>query len=137
MGDKVLAVIGIMIAVQINTYRTNKSNKKKLFADFGGMFGTFDNFEEIFDQCTINYRALVIDRTKRSQDISDQVYWYKAPKRPRSFRVGSPKLWSICYNTSVSLDDLLTKPLMLFEASNSGNNRRQQRSNNPYNRRRD
>lgn len=96
---------------------TNKTNKKKLFTDFGGMFGTYENFEDIFDQCTLNYRALVIDRTvRRPRDISDQVYWYKAPSDPRNFRLGSPKLWSTLYNTSVSLEDLLTKPLMLYEA---------------------
>lgn len=116
---------------------TNKSNKKRLFADFGGMFGTFENFEDIFDQCTINYRALVVDRTKRASQISDQVFWYRAPKRPRQFRVGSPKLWGMCYNTSVSLDDLLTKPLMLFEASSKRRSRRDEeesarKSQNPY-----
>lgn len=101
---------------------TNKANKKKLFADFGGMFGTFENFEDIYDQCTLNYRALVIDRTVRSaKDISDQVFWYKAPRDPRNFRMGSPKLWSMCYGTSVSLDDLLTKPLMLFETQSTSN----------------
>jgi hypothetical protein len=118
---------------------TNKTNKQALFKMFGGMFGTYENFEDIFDQCTINYRALVIDRTKRTGEISDQVFWYRAPKRPRRFRMGSPRLWSVCYNTSVSLEDLLTKPLMLYEASSNSSDRRRERrsydrggSTNPY-----
>lgn len=120
---------------------TNKTNKKKLFADYGGMFGTFENFEDIFDDCTHNYRALVIDRTvRRPKDITDQVFWYRAPKEPRRFRVGIPKLWKVCYNTPVTLEELLTNPLMLYEAdSTSSSSRtsrrdesRSRRSRNPY-----
>lgn len=109
---------------------TNKANKRKLFQMFGGMFGSEENFVEIMDQCTTDYRALVIDRTKRDADISDQVFWYRAPKRPRAFRMGCPRLWDICYNTSISLDDLLTKPLMLYEARRDA--ARGARSGNPY-----
>jgi hypothetical protein len=98
---------------------TNKAHKKKLFDMFGGIFGRFEYFEEVFDQCTENYRALVIDRTRKTAELSDQVFWYRAPQKPRSFRLGSPKLWQICYNTSVALDDLLTKPLMLYEVKSS------------------
>lgn len=94
---------------------TNKTNKKKLFDMFGGCFGRYEYFEEVFDQCTENYRALVIDRTKRTTDLSEQVFWYRAPEKARQYRLGSPRLWQICYNTSVALDDLLTKPLMLYE----------------------
>jgi hypothetical protein len=94
---------------------TNKANKKKLFDMFGGMFGRFEYFEEVFDQCTENYRALVIDQTCRTSDLTDRVFWYRAPERPRQFRLGNPRLWQICYNTSISLDDLLTKPLMMYE----------------------
>lgn len=123
---------------------TNKTNKKKLFTDFGGMFGTFENFEDIYDDCTHNYRALVIDRTvRRPKDITDQVFWYRAPRDPRRFRVGSPKLWKMCYNTPVTLEELLTKPLMLYEAETSGSGssrsarreeqlERARRSRNPY-----
>lgn len=101
---------------------TNKANKKKLFDMFGGMFGRFEYFEEVFDQCTENYRALVVDRTRRTANLSDQVFWYRAPQKAREYRLGSPKLWQICYNTSVALDDLLTKPLMLYEATRSATN---------------
>ena len=106
---------------------SNKVNKQSLFKMFGGMFGTYENFEDIFDQCTVNYRALVIDRTKRTSEISDQVFWYKAPKKPRRFKMGSPRLWSVCYNTNVSLDDLLKTPLMLYEASSSSSERNNER----------
>lgn len=116
---------------------TNKANKQALFKMFGGMFGTYENFEDIFDQCTVNYRALVIDRTKRTSDISEQVFWYKAPQRPRSFRMGSMRLWDSCYNTNVSLDDLIAKPLMLYESNSlreesRGSSSRSSRSTNPY-----
>ena len=94
---------------------SNKANKKKLFDMFGGMFGKFEYFEDVFNECTVNYRALVVDRTKRTTVLEDQVYWFRAPDRPRRYKLGCYRLWQICYNSSVSLDDLLTRPLMLYE----------------------
>lgn len=94
---------------------SNKANKKKLFDMFGGMFGKLEYFEEVFNACTVNYRALVIDRTKRTTELQDQVFWFRAPDRPRRYKLGCLNLWKICYKSSVSLDDLLTRPLMIYE----------------------
>lgn len=111
---------------------TSKVHKRKLFNMFGGAFGLFENFEEIFDQCTVDYRAMVIDRTRRGGDINEQIFWYKATSRPRRYRIGSPRLWKICYNTSITLDDLLTKPLMLYESRKRSRRHRQSGAGRPY-----
>lgn len=93
---------------------TNKKNKKILFDKFGGMFDTIDQFTSVLHQCTSDYSCMVIDRTKLSGNLSDSVFWYKAPENNRKFYMGSPKLWDICVNSSITLNELLTEPLRLF-----------------------
>jgi len=93
---------------------TNKKNKKALFDMFGGMFDTLDQFTSVLEQCTESHGCMVIDRTRLSGNMSDSVYWYKAPSRDRKFYMGSPKLWDICVNSSITLNELLTEPLRLF-----------------------
>jgi hypothetical protein len=93
---------------------TNKKNKRALFDMFGGMFDDIDQFTSVMEQCTIEYGCMVIDRTKLSGNLNDCVFWYKAPPTNRKFYMGSPKLWDICVNSSITLDELLTEPLRLF-----------------------
>ncbi len=93
---------------------TNKKNKKTLFDMFGGMFDTLDQFTSVMNQCTAEYGAMVIDCTKSSGQLGESVFWYKAPKENKKFYMGSPKLWDMCVNSSITLDELLTEPLRLF-----------------------
>lgn len=95
-------------------HETNKKNKKLLFDMFGGMFDTFDQFNSILNQCTADHGCMVIDRTKISDSLNDCVTWYEAPAHNRKFYMGSPKLWDISVNTSITLDELLSEPLRLF-----------------------
>ena len=68
------------------------SNRKRIYDHYAGMFGTFDEFCQVMDQCTENYECLVINNNAKSNKLSDQVFWYKA--NPHSnFRVGSPYFW--------------------------------------------
>lgn len=93
---------------------TNKKNRKMLFDMFGGMFDDIDQFTSVMSQCTADYGCMVIDRTRLSGNLNDRVFWYKAPEKNRKFYMGSPKLWDICVNSSITLDELLTEPLRLF-----------------------
>lgn len=98
---------------------TNKKYKKMLFDMFGGMFDTFEQFNSVMTQCTADYGCMVIDCTKLSGNLSDSVYWYKAPRENRKFYMGSPKLWEMCINSSITLDELLMEPLRLFSKNGS------------------
>lgn len=95
----------------------NKKNKKALWDMFGGMFGTIDQFTSVMDQCTRDYGCMVIDRTKVSDKLTDQVYWYKAKSNPKKPLLGSKRLWQTCLNSSITLDELLIEPLRLFAKS--------------------
>ena len=49
-------------------------------------------FCQVMDQCTENYECLVINNNAKSNKLSDQVFWYKAEKRP-DFKIGADSYW--------------------------------------------
>lgn len=67
-------------------------NRKKIYDDYAGMIPTFDHFCNILDACTQNHECLVIKTSANSNDLRDQIFWYKA-EHHSNFRVGHPKLW--------------------------------------------
>lgn len=67
-------------------------NKKKIYDDYGGAIASFDHFCNILDACTTNHECLVIKTSGNSNDIRDQIFWYKAASHDQ-FRVGHPKIW--------------------------------------------
>lgn len=68
------------------------SNRKRLYDHYAGMFPTFEIFCQVMNQCTENYECLVIDNTTKSNNINEQVFWYKADSHP-SFKLGAPEFW--------------------------------------------
>ena len=73
------------------------SNRKRLYEHYAGMFPNFDMFCQVMDQCTENYECLVINNNAKSNKLTDQVFWYKADKRP-DFKIGSPEYWAYSKN---------------------------------------
>lgn len=69
-------------------------NKRKLYEIFGGMFRTFETFSQVFDACTEDYGCMVIHLGSKSSKIEDMVFWYKAPMRPRNWRMCLDIFWS-------------------------------------------
>jgi hypothetical protein len=68
------------------------TNKIKLWKFFFGMFPTYDSFSKVFDECTRDHRAIVLDNTQSNTDVSECIFWYKAEKR-ESFTLFSQKFW--------------------------------------------
>jgi hypothetical protein len=71
---------------------TIMSNRKRLYEHYAGMFPTFEIFCQVMNQCTENFECLVIDNTSKSNNITDQVFWYKADSHP-PFKIGAPEFW--------------------------------------------
>ena len=68
------------------------SNRKRIYESYAGMFPTFEIFCQVMDQCTENYECLVIFNNAKSNNIEDQVFWYKA--EPHSdFKIGADAFW--------------------------------------------
>jgi hypothetical protein len=61
------------------------------------MFPTFEMFCQVMDQCTENYECLVINNNAKSNQLSDQVFWYKADSHP-DFRIGADSFWQYSQN---------------------------------------
>lgn len=64
-------------------------NKKILWENFGSIFPTFESFEKVFDACTNNYSAMVIDNRTSTINIQDKVFWFKS--KECNFSFGSEK----------------------------------------------
>ena len=64
------------------------ANRKRIWENYAGMFPTFESFCQVMDQCTENYECLVIDNNAKSNQLRDQIFWYKAESHP-PFKLGS------------------------------------------------
>jgi hypothetical protein len=69
------------------------ANRKRIYEAYAGMIPTFDHFCNILDACTQNHECLVIKTSGNTNDLRDQVFWYKAEAHT-NFRVGHPKVWN-------------------------------------------
>ena len=53
------------------------NNQRKLYEQFAGAFQTFDMFRVVLNKCTKDYGCLVIDNGSNSDQLTDQVFWYR------------------------------------------------------------
>jgi len=52
-----------------------------------------EDFCEILDQLTDDYTALYINNATQSNNISDCIFWYKAPRITESWQFGCDEFW--------------------------------------------
>lgn len=76
--------IDYVFALRENTI----ANKKKLYEFFFGSFPSFKEFDRVFNKCTANYGALVIDKTKPASSINDSIFHYTAEINLPKFDIG-------------------------------------------------
>lgn len=67
-------------------------DRKTLYEHYAGMFPSQEIFNETLNQCTENYECLVIHKSSRSNQLEDQVYWYKAEAHD-TFKIGYDVFW--------------------------------------------
>ena len=70
----------------------SEANRKKIYDAYGGMLPDFNYFCNILDACTQNHECVVIKTSGNSNDLRDQIFWYKAEPH-KNFRVGHQKFW--------------------------------------------
>jgi hypothetical protein len=73
------------------------NNRRRIWENYAGMFPSFDMFSQVMDQCTENYECLVIHNNAKSNNIEDQVFWYKADQHP-PFKLGDRQFWIMSEN---------------------------------------
>lgn len=55
------------------------TNQKKLFDHYAGMFPTFNFFRQVFVQLTDDYGCMVIVNRGANRNLTDKIFYYKAP----------------------------------------------------------
>jgi energy-coupling factor transporter ATP-binding protein EcfA2 len=71
------------------------SSREKLWKFFFGMFQDFKDFSKVMNSCTQGYECIVLDNTKRSNEVSDCIYWYAANPNIPDFRMGQDIFWNL------------------------------------------
>ena len=59
-----------------------------------GLFPTFESFAQIMDQSTEKYECRVINNNAKSNQLKDQIFWYKADPHG-TFKLGSKEFWDL------------------------------------------
>lgn len=106
--------------------------QKKIYDEFAGMFGNFDFFRAVLDECTDNYKCLVLDIGSQSKKLEESVYWYKA-------NVGHPDFdtFKICDNIFWDLNTKVknkvkTDNIMQQQVVNNNVLKKMTKSNNKF-----
>lgn len=68
-----------------------RGNKEiqKIYDEFAGAFDNVADFRKALSFCTENFGCLVINALCQSPNISENIFWYKAPLKQEAFKVGS------------------------------------------------
>jgi len=73
-------------------YEPEHNERKKLYENFGGLLGTFDEFCEILDQVTEKFTCLIIKKRNPSRNKEENIFYYKLQdlqsKFPSGWRFG-------------------------------------------------
>jgi hypothetical protein len=80
------------------------ANRRRIYENYAGMFPTFESFCQVMDQCTENYECLVINNNAKSNNLNEQIFWYKADKHP-NFKLGSKEFWEMSKDINSDDDD--------------------------------
>lgn len=72
---------------------SNLKNRKVLWENYAGIIPDFNAFNDVMDQITDDYTALVIYNATTSNKMEDCVFWYKAKPIPENFRLGCDDYW--------------------------------------------
>lgn len=70
----------------------NNVNKKALYENYCGFFPTREIFDRVLTSCTEDYSCLVVDNTSISNNIEDQVFYYRAQAH-EDFKLCSNAFW--------------------------------------------
>lgn len=92
--------LGITPALRTNIdyvflFRENiVKNRRRIYENYAGMFPTFEMFCATMDKYTENYGCIVIHNGSKSNNIVDQVYWYRASDHGK-FKMCDEVLWKM------------------------------------------
>ncbi len=76
-------------------FEPEAGERKKLYTNFGGLAGTFEDFCALMDQVTGDYTCLIFKKRTQSKNLEDNVFWYKTSKlKPWKFGCEEYRDWA-------------------------------------------
>ncbi len=66
----------------------NKSDREKIYKNFGGIFGGEKIFNEAMNLLTGDFTCIIINNRKQSNKLEDCVFWYKTEKLDEDWTFG-------------------------------------------------
>jgi len=78
--------IDYVIALKENIHK----NIQKLYDHYFGIFDNFRVFKQVFEQCTTDYGAMIIDRTQANMSVDQCIFRYRANLDLPEFKIGRP-----------------------------------------------
>jgi hypothetical protein len=112
-----MAVRG-MFDYAVFTMENSAAVRRRIHEQFAGIFPTFNEFEQVFFECTSDRKCMVIDCRATSYNISDVVFWYKA-KDNGDFQMGVPAVWTTTVPRNLNSNFVESKPLTKKEKASS------------------
>ena len=68
--------------------------RKKLYTNFGGLAGSYDNFCDLMDQLTGDYTCLIFKKRSQSNNMEDCIFWYRTKVlKPWKFGCKEYRAW--------------------------------------------
>lgn len=56
--------------------------RKKLYNNFGGLAGSYENFCDLMDQLTGDYTCLIFKKRTQTQSLEDNIFWFRGQNLP-------------------------------------------------------
>ena len=87
-----------------------EKNLKKLYTNFGGLAGTYEQFVSILDQVTGDYTCLIIKKRTQTNVVEDNLFWYKTKVLPdwkfgcKEYREWGDKYYNKNYSDKDEID---------------------------------
>ena len=66
-------------------------DREKLYRYYCGFLPNFHVFQSLMNSCTNDFDCLVVDNTSRSNNVTDNVFWYRA--ETHKYKLGGPAVW--------------------------------------------
>ena len=74
----------------IMTKESSRTNREKIYKQYGGSLGSMSHFDIILDACTQNYGVLVIDTTATTSKVESYMYHFRANPHLPKWMLGQP-----------------------------------------------
>lgn len=85
------------ISYVFGMYEPIYANRKRLYEHYFGIFEKIKEFNQIFPLCTSDYKCMVLDKTIKSANPFDVIFWFKATHDDDLvFQAGSKTFQKFC-----------------------------------------